>query len=200
MIAGNFEDKYNTKNPISRYLVSNFTNRFKILLKKVKTPKKIVEVGVGEGYLTKIIAEQFAQSRIFASDISKSVLRKAQKTLKGHKVHFSVEDLEKLGYPDRKFDLVVCCEVLEHVNKPKEALDELRRIAKDNVILSVPSEPVWRILNVIRLKYLDQLGNTPGHVNHWSIGEFEKLVGDSGFKIISRVFPFPWQMYLLKKK
>lgn len=199
MIAGNYEDKYNSKNPISKLLVESFTNTFKSFLTKIKSPKKIVEIGAGEGYLTRILAENFPDSQIYASDISSSVLKIAKETLKNYKVSLSTQNVEKLEYKSGEFDLVVCCEVLEHVESPKNALREIRRIAKNRVLLSVPREPLWRVLNVVRLKYLKELGNTPGHLNHWGVEQFLKLVESSGFRIISKQLPLPWQMVLAKK-
>lgn len=199
MIAGNFEDKYNTKNPISRILVNNFLSTFKNLLDEIDESKKIVEVGVGEGYLTKIISDKFPDSQIWASDISKDIIKVANDNLKGRKVHLDIEDTQNLSYANDMFDLCVCCEVLEHVQNPKKALSEIRRITRNKVILSVPSESLWRLLNMLRLKYLLSFGNTPGHVNHWTPAQFIRLVEGSGFKVISRKLPLPWQMLLIKK-
>ncbi len=199
MIDGNFEDKYNATNPISRFLMAGFINNFSGLLSKSGSPKKIVEVGAGEGHLTKIILSKFPKSRIWASDVSKRMAALALKNLKGDKVQVGVENIHKLSYPESAFDLCVCCEVLEHVKRPDAGLSEIRRITKKWAIVSVPWEPIWRILNMVRFKYISDFGNTPGHINHWSKSEFESLIVKSGFKIIQRRHPFPWQMYLLRK-
>lgn len=199
MIDGNFEDKYNSTNPVSRFLVSGFIRSFGELLDESGNPNRIVELGAGEGHVTKIIIDRFPKSKIWASDISKRMANLAEKNLKGKSVRVGVENIEKLSYPSRAFDLCVCCEVLEHVGKPEVALREIRRIAKNLAIVSVPSEPIWRILNMARLKYLRDFGNTPGHVNHWSRSSFERLIIESGFKIVENRNPFPWQMYLIKK-
>lgn len=196
MISGNFEDKYNTKNPISKIIVSNFISTFKKLLGEIDSPNRIAEVGVGEGYLTNIVAQKFPYSEIWASDLAEDILVVASKNLKGKKVHISLEDVESLSYEDNKFDLCICCEVLEHISNPKKALSEIKRVTRGKVILSVPLEPLWRILNMLRGKYLKDFGNTPGHINHLTPKYFVKLVESSNFKVLSNKFPLPWQMIL----
>src|SRR3546814_19916610 len=47
-------------------------------------------------------------------------------------------------------DLVVCCEVMEHLEDPTAALDVLAKLSKHFLILSVPREPLWRFLNMAR--------------------------------------------------
>lgn len=57
MIAGNFEDKYNSKNPLSKILVKNFLFTFKKILQHAGSSERIIELGAGEGYLTKIVSD-----------------------------------------------------------------------------------------------------------------------------------------------
>ena len=79
--------------------------------------------------------------------------------------------------PTTRFDLVLAIEVLEHVPDPAAALRELARVARRDVVLSVPREPIWRAANMARGKYWGDLGNTPGHIQHWSRAGFVRLVG-----------------------
>jgi hypothetical protein len=59
--------------------------------------------------------------------------------------------------------------------------------------LSVPREPIWRAGNLARGRYVQALGNTPGHVNHWSAKQFERFVA-SGLDVIDVAKPLPWTM------
>ena len=102
-------------------------------------------------------------------------------------------DIVDLPFPDRSFDLVLAIEVLEHVTDPASALAELARIATGSLVLSVPREPVWRVANVARGKYIGDLGNTPGHINHWSSRSFAGLVSRH-FAVDGVRKPFPWTM------
>ena len=94
-------------------------------------------------------------------------------------------------------ELVVCCEVLEHLDDPKRALDVLARLARPWLIASVPREPLWRALNLARLSYVGALGNTPGHLTHWSKRGFERFLGER-FEVVEVRTPLPWTMALCR--
>ena len=102
---------------------------------------------------------------------------------------------------ENKYDLVVCSEVLEHLEDPEQALKNIKELCNENgfILLSVPKEPIWRICNMARGKYWKDLGNTPGHIQHWTKRDFCRMVVNNGMKIISVKTPFPWTMVLAKK-
>lgn len=93
---------------------------------------------------------------------------------------------------------MICSEVMEHLEYPEKALDMLKSVSSEYILLSVPNEPIWRILNVCRGKYLRQLGNTPGHIQHWSTKQFCRMLCENGCDIIAVKRPFPWTMVLVK--
>ena len=90
-------------------------------------------------------------------------------------------------------------EVLEHVPDPARALSEIRRVGRESFVLSVPREPVWRIANVLRGRYVRDLGNTPGHVNHWSTRRFRTLV-DTYLDLRATRTPFPWTLVAARRR
>ena len=96
-------------------------------------------------------------------------------------------------------DLVVCCEVLEHLEDPIKALNVLRSITGSHLVLSVPNEPVWRVLNMVRGKYWTDWGNTPGHIQHWSREGFIRFVS-MYFQVTEIRSPVPWIMLLCQPK
>ena len=96
------------------------------------------------------------------------------------------------------YDLVVSTEVLEHLDNPLRALKELSRISNRYIIISVPNEPLWRIANVVRLKYLSAFGNTPGHINHWSKASFSMLA-KKVCKVRVALTPIPFTILLCEK-
>jgi 2-polyprenyl-3-methyl-5-hydroxy-6-metoxy-1,4-benzoquinol methylase len=104
---------------------------------------------------------------------------------------------EKLPFAADEFDLAAAIEVLEHVPDPRQTLAEMIRVAARHLLVSVPREPLWRGLNIARGAYLRELGNTPGHLNHWSKRAFERLLADYG-EVVEARSPFPWTMLLVR--
>jgi len=104
-------------------------------------------------------------------------------------------DIYNLVYEDNSFDLVICTEVLEHLENPAKALKEIERVSSKYVLLTVPNEPWFTLFNYTRW------GQDIGHINKWSSSEFEKLViSNSSLEIVAKRFPFPWTMILAEKK
>ena len=108
------------------------------------------------------------------------------------------ESIYSLQRESSSFDLVICLEVLEHLDDPEMALKELGRVTNKFCLLSVPNEPLWRIMNIMRVKYISNLGNTPGHINHWSRKKFLKLLSKY-FKVINYKNSTPWIIVLVEK-
>lgn len=53
------------------------------------------------------------------------------------------EDIQKLSFKDKSFDIVLCQEVLEHLPNPIKAISELKRVSKEKIIITVPNEPFF---------------------------------------------------------
>jgi 2-polyprenyl-3-methyl-5-hydroxy-6-metoxy-1,4-benzoquinol methylase len=203
MIYGNYEDKYKTKNPISKLLVSNFFRAFERNLHSISAESisTICEVGCAEGELLKTIHSIIPDAALYACDLSEEEINKAKQNCTSIPIQYSIQNAEQLEeYSDSLFDLVICCEVLEHLSNPLLGLQELFRISKRYILVSVPNEPIWRVLNIARGKYIRALGNTPGHLNHWNVLQFPRfLLNQPNYSIIKKNYPLPWQMVLLKK-
>jgi 2-polyprenyl-3-methyl-5-hydroxy-6-metoxy-1,4-benzoquinol methylase len=159
----------------------------------------VLEVGCGEGRLSVRMAQQGL--RVRACDVSEDIVELARKDAAGADLplQFRTVSLFELSPAVDTAGLVVCCEVLEHVDEPQRAVDVLASLASPYLLASVPREPLWRILNLCRGKYLAQLGNTPGHIQHWSRSGFLKLLGRR-FELLSVQTPTPWTMALCKIK
>jgi len=129
-----------------------------------------------------------------ASDFDESRVQAAQAL--NPNIRCAKESLYELHRPDNSFDLVIVLEVLEHLKNPDRALRGICRVARKWVIVSVPREPLWRLMNLARLKYVKSMGNTPGHVHHWSSRAFRRFVGLHGVVREWRS-PLPWTIILL---
>lgn len=186
------EYKYITRNPVGKYLIERFFNKIEKIIKKIMF-KDVIDVGCGDGFLLWRAKRLMARKKIYGIDLDPVQIGAAKKNIPSGR--FIVGDIYKLPFGNKKFDLVICTEVLEHVEKPQAALKELSRITGRYCILSVPNEPIWRILNLLRGAYLKDWGNTEGHINHWTVSSFRKLVGDY-FKIKEVTVSLPWTILL----
>lgn len=189
--------KYTTQNPISKFLVTNFYADLVGLYEQLPQAERFIEVGCGEGFITNLLTGVKKPKKAYAIDLDSVEVADAKANNPDCEVlEASIYDIPfESGY----FDTVVCCEVLEHLEDPEKAIAELHRVADRHVLLSVPHEPLWRAMNMARLKYWGQLGNTPDHRNHWSIRGFRKFVGPY-FNIVGQKTPIPWTMLLCEKK
>jgi ubiquinone/menaquinone biosynthesis C-methylase UbiE len=191
MIAGNVYDKYGTKNPIARALMRGFLGAVSELYAQVG-PDSVLEVGCGEGRLAQHLLERSPRPiRFIVSDLDLGALDEHLDP----RLETCQASVDDLPFADATFDLVVCCEVLEHLQDPLAGLGEVARVARRAVIVSTPREPLWRLLNVARGAYLRDLGNTPGHVQHFSRRGLERLV-ESRLRVVARRSPPPWTVLL----
>jgi 2-polyprenyl-3-methyl-5-hydroxy-6-metoxy-1,4-benzoquinol methylase len=200
--AGNYYDKYSTKNPIARWLMGRFFESFDALVDRAGPVQSALEVGCGEGELSIRIAKA-TNAEICAFDVSPSVVEEARVRADlaevGERIQFRTESVYDLSFATDRADLVVCCEVLEHLQNPEMAIDRLAEVCGSHLIASVPREPLWRALNLARGKYWRDFGNTPGHLQHWSALSFRQML-DRRFEIVELRTPLPWTMALCRPR
>ena len=191
---GNYYPKYTSENFLVKKIMGGFFSSINSLIRTIPF-SSMLDVGCGEGFISSYISQNYLVT-IDAFDSSEKTIMEAKKAFPN--INFFVESIYTNKIKSGTYDLVICMEVLEHLHDPDEGLSELFRLTKDYVLVSVPNEPIWRISNMIRGKYLRNFGNTPGHINHWSKGQFISLCSTYG-KIIKQENPFPWTMLMLKK-
>lgn len=198
---GNYYNKYASKNPIEKAMMKGFFETVKSALTDTgMTFSSIYDAGCGEGHFTEYLRKWYPAASITASDISENAISDARKEYSELNISFETSDIYSLD-TSRQFNLVTCSEVLEHLERPWEVLREFEQISTDYVLLTVPHEPIWRILNMCRFKYLKRLGNTPGHIQHWNRRRFKKMIAEScSMKIVSSSGSLPWLVFLLKKE
>jgi 2-polyprenyl-3-methyl-5-hydroxy-6-metoxy-1,4-benzoquinol methylase len=196
IVVGNVYDKLGTRNPIARALVRGFMASFDALLAQ-SGAQDVHEVGCGEGNLAARLRAKGLIVR--GSDFSELIITDARRRHGAAGIRFDVKSIYDLAPDQDAASLVVCCEVLEHLEDPQRALVKLATIVRDWCILSVPREPIWSLMNLARGKYLSDWGNTPGHVQRWSSRSFLTLVDDH-FKIIAVRRPVPWTMVLCRAR
>jgi len=194
--TGNTFDKYGSTNPVVRRLMSGFEGTLDRLF-TTAAPQSVLDVGCGEGVLTYRWAERLGEKPIVGLDLPDPKLEDEWGGRRRENLEFRAFAGGDLPFPDGSFDLAAAIEVLEHVPDPERTLSEMARVAARHLLVSVPREPLWRALNVARGAYVRELGNTPGHVNHWSKRSFVRAAGRYG-EVIEARSPFPWTMLLVR--
>lgn len=195
-VTGNTYDKYGSTNPVVRRLMANFEGTLQELFTHA-APKSILDVGCGEGVLTHQWAQAPSVERIVGIDLDDPQLHEAWKDRRHPNLEYRVLKAENMPFADGEFEVSTAIEVLEHVPDPEHTVSEMARCASRHLLVSVPREPLWRGLNMARGAYWKELGNTPGHVNHWSKRGFVQLLGRYGTVVEARS-PFPWTMLLVR--
>jgi len=196
VVIGNVDSKYETKNVIAKALMDGFMSSFDDLVRR--TGETFVhEIGCGEGHLSARLTGLGLRTR--DSDFSQEIISVASTLNGGYGIEFKAKSIYDLSPGEDSAPLVVCCEVMEHLDDPDRGLERLQAIAEKFCIVSVPREPLWRVLNMARGKYLRQLGNTPGHLQHWSQRRFVSFVRRR-FDILEIRSPLPWTMILCHRK
>jgi ubiquinone/menaquinone biosynthesis C-methylase UbiE len=194
-VTGNTYDKYGSTNPVVRRLMANFEGTLDELFARA-APASLLDVGCGEGVLTHRWAQR-VDGRVVGIDLDDPQLHEQWRSRTAPNLEYMVMKAENLPFPDATFDIATAIEVLEHVPDPEHTVSEMARVASGHLLVSVPREPLWRALNMARGAYLRDLGNTPGHVNHWSRRGFVQLLSRYGTVEEARS-PFPWTMLLVR--
>lgn len=195
-VTGNTYDKYGSTNPAVRRLMENFERTLDELWAKA-APDSILDVGCGEGVLIHKWAQRLRDRRVVGIDLEDPAIQAewAKRTLPN--LEYRVMKAENLPFGDGEFALASAIEVLEHVPDPEHTVAEMARVARGgHLLVSVPREPLWRGLNMVRGAYVKDFGNTPGHVNHWSRKSFVQFLSRHG-QVVATRSPFPWTMLLV---
>lgn len=192
-------EKYDSKNPIAQKLLKGFMLCVSNLVRSIDSPiLSVTECGCGQGHINRHLESLLPGAQIKGFDIDAKDLAIAKKNRMNPSSDLYIKSIYEID-KNEKADLVVCCEVLEHLEHPDLALEKMTKLNAQNYLFSVPNEPTWRILNFMRGKYMREWGNTPDHCNHWSTRKFCQFVGQQ-LDIIQIKKPLPWSMVLAQPK
>jgi 2-polyprenyl-3-methyl-5-hydroxy-6-metoxy-1,4-benzoquinol methylase len=202
VVTGNTYDKYGSSNPVVRRLMAGFERDLDELF-ELAAPSSLLDVGCGEGVLVHRWAQRLGErnpvgaARVVGIDLEEESIQAGWAEREAPNLEYRVMEAANLPFAANEFDLASAVEVLEHVPDPQHTLAEMARCAERHLLVSVPREPLWRMLNMARGAYWPALGNTPGHLNHWTRRSFVKLLARHG-EVVELRSPFPWTMLLVR--
>ncbi|HEY3759017.1 MAG TPA: class I SAM-dependent methyltransferase [Solirubrobacteraceae bacterium] len=196
IVTGNTYDKYGSSNPVVRRMMAGFERSLAELF-ALADPRSLLDVGCGEGVLAQRWARQLPDKRVVGIDLEEESIQAGWAEHGAPNLEYIVMRAENLPFADNEFDVACAIEVLEHVPDAEHTLSEMARCAERHLLVSVPREPLWRGMNMARGAYWGDLGNTPGHLNHWSRRAFVALLSRYG-QVIELRAPFPWTMLLVR--
>lgn len=188
------QKKFQDQAPIQQFLVGGFHTKFISALVDL-TPTSILELGCGEGYLMEQMYRRLPNVPMLGLDTLEAALNEGRRIFP----HLDLRrgDIYHIDQPDKSWDVVIASEVLEHLDHPAQALQELKRVAKRYVLLSVPNEPWFRLGNLGRGRHLRRFGNHPEHINLWSYHGFARFVAKQ-LPVEKVINAFPWTIVLAR--
>ena len=163
-----YRTKYAEGSHVGRYIITksilNEASKFKF--------KTFIDIGGAEGYKANLI-RHFFKAEVKNTDHSASVCRKAEEI---YQIPSIACNIHELPFGDGEFDMVLCSETVEHVNDYKHAIEELIRITKQVLIITVPHDPIEKVEENVRNN------NIGAHINHFDIHTLDYLK-ERGYKL-----------------
>lgn len=180
--GGNYYNKYESKNPLVRILMQKYFEELDSLIIPIKNEiLTALEIGCGEGYISKHI--QDLGINIEGADLSERIIDVARKLHPS--IEFRTQSIYELDSSQKKYDIIFINQVFEHLEATEKAMSQIQASTNKYLLFSVPNEPFFRIANLMRLKYISDFGNPPGHINHWSKKSFKRFLKSNKLDIIN---------------
>ena len=150
-------------------------------IRTVVKANTVLELATGTGLIAKNIVN--AAAHIEATDASAEMIAEAKRDNRSAKLHFSVQDMFRLPYADKSFDVVIVSNALHIVPQPENALVEIRRVLKDDGVLIAPTfthadNSFSGKANAIFMK----LAGFPLH-SRWTSEEYLKFLEQNGWAV-----------------
>jgi len=183
------QNKYANKNPIHRFVLSRFFDVVAEEIGKVSR-EKVLEFGCGEGMLLQELKNRNIYFKsLLGIDIRDDALMQASAL---HPEYlFEKKDIMKWDYQSNSFDLIIVSEVLEHLQNPDQVLERLIELSRKDILLTIPWEPWFRLMNLLRGRDILRFGNHPEHVNQWGFRDFVRFVNKYAIVKDAKIsFPF----------
>ena len=151
------------------------------LIRPIVRHKTVLELATGTGLIAKNVVN--AAAHIEATDASVKMIAEAKRDNCSAKLHFSVQDMFRLPYADKSFDVVIVSNALHIVPRPEKALAEIRRVLKDGGVLIAPT--FTHAENSISGKvkaFFMKLAGFPLH-SRWASEEYLRFLRQNGWTV-----------------
>jgi Methyltransferase domain len=153
-----------------------------------------IDIGGAEGYTANLV-RKFFNAKVTSTDLSEMACRRAKEI---YDIDAVACDIHSLPFPDNSFDVVLCSETIEHVSDYKAAIEELLRIARNVLVITVPHESPEEVAANIRNKV------PHGHINYFDTTTLdylkERLVQLKNERTLSPLLVFPRVIVEARKK
>lgn len=110
--------------------------------------QSVIDVGCGRGYFVKKLMERFPEKKIYGADLLPP--------LDIPQLYYLQTNIEKIPLSDKSVDVVVCSHVLEHVQDFDKAVEELKRIARKKIIITVPKQRYYYYTLDLHLRFFNR--------------------------------------------
>ena len=151
------------------------------LIRPVVKAQTVLELATGTGLIAKHIVN--AAALVEATDASAEMIAEAKRDNHSAKLHFSVQDMFRLPYANQSFDVVIVSNVLHIVPQPEKALQEIKRVLKDDGVLIAPT--FTHAGNSFRGKvkaFFMRMAGFPLH-SRWTSEAYLKFLGQNGWTV-----------------
>jgi len=181
--------KYENPNFFHQLFLGRFIDAVARELKSLP-PGRTLAFGCGEGFLLWELSRRGVRfDTLTGLDLRGDALKEAKEMLPEY--HFVQKDLLTYNPSEGPFDLVIASQVLEHLPNPKIFLEKLISLARGPLLISVPLEPWFHLINLARGRDIGHFGHHPEHINQWGVRSFRKFVeAHATITRIYTVFPF----------
>ena len=136
---------------------------------------RLIDCGCGPGSITVDLARELAPSEVVGVDIRPEAIEEARVLAKEQgisNVTFEVGSAYALPYPDVSFDAATACAVLQHLDRPVDALREIRRVLKPGGVVGIvdgscpesfryPADPRLAAYDALRVRLRERSGRSP---------------------------------------
>ena len=150
------------------------------LIRPVVRHKTVLELATGTGLIAKHIVN--AAAHIEATDASAEMITEAKRT-RSAKLHFSVQDMFRLPYANQSFNVVIVSNALHIVPQPEKALQEIKRVLKDDGVLIAPTftHAGNSFSGKVRAFFMKRVG-FPLH-SKWTSAEYLRFLQQNGWAV-----------------